>query len=229
MMWSILFALFAGEPSGLSESHYRYGHRVDSDQVRQVRLLIPASELTEKMRNEVREARRQRKIKARRAEIAAERRRQAALERAGRTGDLILAGLLSLPREPATGAFDGCAKIQKGLIMGGGFMVFTCEKLKPELPITQHKQSFLRYKDALMKDGWRYLPESKNNELVFARNDGFGCDSELQLKLWTDRSMNESFRPASDRNAHRQIVFMAKFYGPKCERYFPIAEALAAR
>ncbi|NNE58205.1 MAG: hypothetical protein HKN36_08875 [Hellea sp.] len=229
MMWSILFAFFAGDPSGLADTHYRYGQMVDYDQVRQVRLLNPTTDLMVKQRAEIRGAIRQRKIREQRARVAAERRRQAALERAARTGDIIMAGLLSLPREPATGAFDGCAKVQKGLIMGGGFMVFTCEKLKPGLPIAQHKQTFLRYKDALMKDGWRYLPESKNHELVFARNDGFGCNSELQLKLWTDRSMNESFRPASDRNAHRQIVFMAKFYGPRCERYFPIAEALAAR
>ncbi len=142
--------------------------------------------------------------------------------------DLILAGILDLKRLPETGPIDGCKKINKGLISSGGFMVFTCEKLLPHQPISKHKKAFKRYSSALLKDGWRRLPESTEGDRTFVRSDGLGCEANLNLRLWKDRSMNEPARPATQRNAHRQIVFMAKFYDEACERYYPIAEALAS-
>lgn len=142
--------------------------------------------------------------------------------------DIILDGILSLKRLPQTGPVDGCAKVQKGLIMQGGFMLFTCEKLLPQYTVSEHEPTYQKYNKALLNDGWKRDSGSTAKELKFVRTDASGCKANLSLRLWTDRSMNEPPRPAADRDAHRQIVFLAKYFGKACDRLYPIAESLAA-
>ena len=207
--------------------HFRFDHRIDRDRIETIKLVNPYFD--ENYEALLLEAEAARKIKARQAKIAARKRREAALKRAAAQGNLILAGVVNLKRLEETGPIDGCKKINKGLIMGGGFMLFTCEKLLPNHPISKHETVFKKYSAALLKDKWRKMPESIEGDIKFVRSDGLGCEANLNLRLWTDRSMNEPPRPASERNAHRQIVFMAKFYGKSCERYYPVVEALAAQ
>lgn len=206
--------------------HFRYDNRLDLHGVGSVTLVDPYQDKVTRDIPGLAERRKQRIEKAR---IAARKRREAALRRAAAAGNIVLAGILDLKRQPQTAPIDGCQKVQKGLIMQGGFMLFTCEKLMPHIPISEHRPTFLRYRQSLLLDGWRQTPESDDTDIQFVRSDGFGCDAELTLRLWTDRSMNEPRRAASDRNAHRQIVFLTKFFGKACDRYYPIAEALAAK
>ncbi len=139
---------------------------------------------------------------------------------------LILEGIADIPRLQATGPVDGCAKVQKGLINNGGFLLFTCEKLLPYMPITEHASTFDDYKYVLKQAGWR--PKSDDDaKAQFTKTDAFGCEAHLDMTLWTDRSMNEPRRSAADRDAHRQIVFMAKFFGSNCNIHYPTAQALA--
>ncbi len=138
----------------------------------------------------------------------------------------ILEGVVDIPRLSATGPVDGCAKIQKGLINNGGFLLFTCEKLLPYFPITDHASTFAQYKNVLTQNGWR-AKASSGDKAQFERTDATGCKAHLDMTLWKDRSMNEPKRASSDRDAHRQIVFMARFYGSACEHYYPTATALA--
>ncbi len=139
----------------------------------------------------------------------------------------ILEGLVDIPRLSATGPVDGCGKVTKGLINSGGFLVFTCEKLLPYLPISEHEVSFANYQTVLAADGWK-RKGGNHKTAKYVKVDEFGCRTHLEMTLWTDRSMNElPVRPASDREAHRQIVFKAKFYGAACERYYTVAESLA--
>jgi len=141
----------------------------------------------------------------------------------------IMEGLVDIPRLAETGPVDGCAKINKGLVNSGGLLVFTCEKLLPYLPISEHVSSFGRYQSILQANGWRR--KSGNDKTArFFKTDAHGCRTRLDVMLWTDRSMNEiPKRPASDRDAHRQIVFKAKFSGASCERYYAIADNMAGR
>ncbi len=141
----------------------------------------------------------------------------------------ILEGIADIPRLSATGPVDGCAKITKGLINNGGFLLFTCEKLLPYLPISEHEASFRNYQSVLAGEGWR-KKSAEGTKAKFTKTDSYGCVAHLEMTLWTDRSMNElPARLASDRDAHRQIVFTAKFYGAACERYYPVAQAMAGR
>lgn len=140
----------------------------------------------------------------------------------------IFEGIADIPRLDTTGPVDGCAKTTKGLINNGGFLLFTCEKLLPYLPISAHEPTFASYQDKLAQDGWSR--KSKNaNKAKFVKTDAFGCEAHLEMTLWKDRSMNEGARPATDREAHRQIVFMAKFYGAACDRHYPTAQSLASQ
>lgn len=142
---------------------------------------------------------------------------------------IIMEGLVDIPRLAETGPVDGCAKISKGLIHSGGLLVFTCEKLLPYHPISEHASSFTRYQSILQSQGWQRKSGSDKTARFF-KTDAFGCHTRLDVTLWTDRSMNEfPKRPASDRDAHRQIVFKAKFSGASCERYYDIASAMAGR
>ena len=138
----------------------------------------------------------------------------------------ILSGVADIPRISSTAPLDGCAKVQKGLINNGGFLLFTCEKLLPHLPISEHKTSFDEYKSILKANGWR-TKSLGSEKAEFRRTDAFGCETHLDMTLWKDRSMNEPRRPASDRNAHRQIVFMARFYGSACDIHYAQAQSLA--
>ena len=139
----------------------------------------------------------------------------------------ILEGLVDIPRLSATGPVDGCAKVTKGLINSGGFLVFTCEKLLPYLPISEHVISFRNYQTVLSAEGWKRQSGTKNS-VNYVKTDELGCRTHLEMTLWTDRSMNEyPVRPATERDAHRQIVFKAKFYGNACERYYAVADAMS--
>lgn len=141
----------------------------------------------------------------------------------------IMEGLVDIPRLAATGPLDGCAKINKGLVNSGGLLVFTCEKLLPYLPISEHAASFSKYQSILQANGWQRKSGNQKTARFF-KTDAYGCQTRLDVMLWTDRSMNEMpKRPSTDREAHRQIVFKAKFSGAACERYYDIATAMAGR
>lgn len=139
----------------------------------------------------------------------------------------IFDGIANIPRIDSTASIDGCSKTTKGLINNGGFLLFTCEKLLPHLPISEHEASFKNYQSVLASDGWTRKGQEPN-KVKYVRTDNYGCKAHLEVTLWKDRSMNEGRRPAADRDAHRQIVFMAKFYGSACDRYYPLAQAMAA-
>jgi len=140
----------------------------------------------------------------------------------------IFEGIADIPRLDATGPVDGCTKVTKGLINNGGFLLFTCEKLLPYFPISEHEVSFANYQAVLKAEGWRQTGGT-DNKAKFTRTDAYGCQTHLEVTLWTDRSMNEyPARPAFDRDAHRQIVFTAKFYGDACDHYYVLADAMAA-
>jgi len=238
MLNAFLISISFSEYTTPDFQHVRYQGRLNPDAIEQIYRVVPfedpniirANQLVRqrlaaeaKARAEAEKARR-----AARAQQQAEARRRAALQQTSVAGNTILAGIIDLKRLPETGPIDGCDKVNKGLIMGGGFMLFSCEKLLPHEPISKHETVFRQYNAALLKDGWRKLADSKTKDVNYKRSDGLGCEANLNLKLWTDRSMNQPPRPATDRNAHRQIVFLAKFYGKSCERYYPIVEALAA-
>lgn len=143
----------------------------------------------------------------------------------------ILQGLVDLPRLEATAPIDGCAKITKGLIHSGGFLVFTCEKLLPYFEISEHKVAFENYKSNFLSQGWK-LTHSKDpapNKVSYTRTDLSGCRVVVDLELWKDRSMNESMMDVGDRNNHRQIVFKAWFKGKACDPHYPTAQRLAGR
>ena len=214
--------------------HHRINGWIDEDSVHEISRLVPIDDPARRQQlarqREVAEARRARQaaVRAQKARIAAEKRRAEALALRSTVGDIILPGVLNLPRGAETAPYDGCKKIQKGLIMGGGFMLFTCEKLLPGYPISQQERMYVRYGTEIMKEGWRRKPDSMRKHVKYVRDDGLGCEAHLDIRLFTDRSMNEPQRPASDRKSHRQIVFMAQFYGKPCERYYPVVKALAA-
>jgi len=139
----------------------------------------------------------------------------------------ILEGLVDIPRLAATAPIDGCAKVSKGLIHSGGFLVFTCEKLLPYHPISKHEASFREYQTILASNGWRKTGQA-GNAAKFRKTDNIGCETRLEVTLWTDRSMNEfPVRPASDRDAHRQIVFKAWFRGDACDVHYETAELIS--
>ena len=140
----------------------------------------------------------------------------------------IFEGIADIPRLDTTGPVDGCAKTTKGLINNGGFLLFTCEKLLPYLPIATHEPTFASYQDVLKRDGWTRNGKSAN-KVKYVKTDEFGCKAHLEMTLWKDRSMNEGHSAATNRDAHRQIVFMAKFYGDACDRYYPLAQAMAGQ
>lgn len=142
--------------------------------------------------------------------------------------NVIMPGLLDLPRHEYTGPLDGCTSTKKGLVMGGGFMLFTCEKLLPFYEISDHSVTYEAYQNIFEEEGWKETPseEPAKNKVSFKRKDSFGCDVIVDMELWTDRSMNESNLNLGDRNSHRQIVFKAWFRGDICDIHYETAESL---
>jgi len=143
----------------------------------------------------------------------------------------IMGGLVDLPRSEKTAQIDGCTKTVKGLVMGGGFMLFTCEKLLPHYPIKEHMTAFNDYKKNFTDSGWtsERSAEPAKNKVSFAQTDAQGCKKVVDMELWVDRSMNEPGMDMTKRDNHRQIVFKAWFRGPACESYYGLAEILASR
>lgn len=137
----------------------------------------------------------------------------------------ILQGVLDLPRADETGPIDGCANIQTGLTIGGGFMLFTCEKLLPYHPISAHEPVAQRYQSQLKQMGWTQAAKMDDG-FKFTKRDEFGCTANLSVRVWKDRSMNEAPRPKTARKSHRQIVFTANYNGAACERYYPMVRAM---
>lgn len=137
----------------------------------------------------------------------------------------ILQGVLDLPRLDETGPIDGCANIQTGLTIGGGFMLFTCEKLLPYLPISDQETAAQRYTSKLKQMGWTQSA-AMNDGYKFTKRDDYGCTANLSVRVWKDRSMNEAPRPKTARKTHRQIVFTANYNGAACERYYPMVRAM---
>ena len=211
--------------------HYRIHGMIDVNSARSERLLIPYFNPDDAKRHEERLAwfkRRKREEINKRRKAEAYRHRQQQLAKAG--GGLILAGILDLPRLRETGPVDGCAKVNKGLLNDGGFMVFTCEKLLAQYPIKHQYVAMDRYKGELLKAGWRHAKaeDSRADNQSFRRRDSYGCNQTLRLTLWSDRAMNEPPAPVHARDKFRQIVFLTRFNGSACERYYPIVQALAA-
>ncbi len=149
-------------------------------------------------------------------------------EAAGIPANVIMPGLLDLPRHENTGPMDGCASIKKGLVMGGGFMLFTCEKLLPFYKISEHAKTYQAYQKTFSDEGWKKTPseEPGPNKTSFKRTDAYGCDIVVDVELWTDRSMNESSMNIGNRNNHRQIVFKAWFRGDACDLHYETAERM---
>jgi len=145
--------------------------------------------------------------------------------------NVIFPGLLDLTRHEYTGPIDGCASMNKGLVMGGGFMLFTCEKLLPYIEITEHKNTYDAYKNLLLSSGWSETPsqEPAKNKLSFKRKDYLECEVVLDMELWVDRSMNETILDEGDRNNFRQIVFKAWFRGDDCEAHYETTELMVGR
>ncbi len=143
---------------------------------------------------------------------------------AGLHNDTILSGIIDLPRQAETAAIDGCAKVQTGLTIGGGFMLFTCEKLRPYYPISEHEIVAKRYHSALQEMGWRQA-KTLDDGAEFTRRDTYGCTANLSVRVWKDRAINETILRKS-REVYRQIVFTANYNGAACERYYPMVQAM---
>lgn len=143
----------------------------------------------------------------------------------------VMEGLVDLPRNEKTAQIDGCTKTVKGLVMGGGFMLFTCEKLLPFYPISDHSVAYNDYKKTFAGSGWESVPSAEpgKNKVSFAQTDAQGCKKVVDMELWADRSMNEPGIDRTKRDNHRQIVFKAWFRGKACDSYYDLAEILASR
>lgn len=143
--------------------------------------------------------------------------------------NVIMPSLMDLPRHDYTAPIDGCSSTKKGLVMGGGFMLFTCEKLLPFYDISEHAKTYEAYQNIFKENGWSETPseEPGRNKISFKRQDALGCKMTVDMELWTDRSMNESSMNLGERNNHRQIVFKAWFRGDACEVHYDTAELIA--
>ena len=128
----------------------------------------------------------------------------------------ILAGVLDLPRFPETESRLGCRKVHKGLTISGGFLFFTCERLREGEPIERQVQIATAYEEALIARGWerRYNAKKKLDE--FLKRNANNCLTTVSIRPWTDRTMNEP--RGKQRSDFRQIVFQTNFAkGPECE------------
>ena len=121
----------------------------------------------------------------------------------------VLAGILDLPRVGETGAIDGCRKVHRGLTMGGGFLFFTCEKLRPGVALARQAEIAGEYQSMLESRGWVRAYNARKKHDEFTRFDANGCKMTVSVRPWTDRSLNEP--RARSREGFRQIVFMTHF------------------
>lgn len=108
-------------------------------------------------------------------------------------------------------------------------MVFTCEKLLPYYDISEHAPTFRDYKKSFKENGWTSVKsdEPAPKKFSYAKTDPFGCEVVVDIQLWEDRSMNEPGITASDRNAHRQIVFKAWMRDDACKVHYDTVVQLA--
>lgn len=140
----------------------------------------------------------------------------------------ILEGIIDLPRLKTTGPIDGCSTVQEGIMKSGGFLLFTCEKLRYGQPIEEQEKAFDHYQDVLAERGWEARPlknKSKVEKAYFVRAEDDGCETHLELALWKDRTLNERGHDKANRKAFRQIMFMARFPHEACKRYYPHVQA----
>lgn len=221
--------LFSGPFMGpLDSGGFANAERAD---IRGIHIVHHPLDLADILIREEREANAARRAaaKARAAQKREERRiLEATRRRIERSSDnRILKGLLDLPRLPETAPIDGCAKINTGLTLGGGFMVFTCEKLRPSVAIARHEPVAYSYTQTLVKMGWRQQGPKKGDETKFTLTDEYGCKRQLSQRVWTDRSMNEPAYGKDDRDAYRQIVFLLNYSGKPCQRYYSLVKSLA--
>ena len=146
--------------------------------------------------------------------------------------NIILPGVLDLPRQIETAQVDGCTKPHKGHRLDGGFLLIACEKLLPPHPIDKHDSVADHYADDLIKAGWTFdvedpEGEQEADEIKFVRNDASGCRIELSMMVWKDRSMNERRRADMTRDDYRQIVFITEFEGEgRCDHHYDTVKAL---
>lgn len=140
---------------------------------------------------------------------------------------MILSGIIDLPRQAQTAPIDGCAKVQTGLTIGGGFMLFTCEKLLPYFPISEHEVAAKGYHTSLKNMGWT-RSKTLADGAEFTKRDAFGCTANLSVRVWKDRAINETTLYKS-RDTYRQIVFTANYNGAACDRYYPVVQAMKSQ
>lgn len=135
--------------------------------------------------------------------------------------DLLFKGLTNIERQTETGRTDGCAKIQKGLTLSGGFLLIACEKLKSELPIGLQDIAARKYMAHMETLGWKKDPShKKKGETKYLKTDATGCNRTMSVGVWTDRALNEPRLPGLTRRDYRQIVFIMGFDGKTCEHHY---------
>ncbi len=135
--------------------------------------------------------------------------------------DLLFKGLTNIERQNETSRTDGCAKIQKGLTLSGGFLLIACEKLKSELPIGLQDIAARKYMAHMETLGWKKDPShKKKGETKYLKTDATGCNRTMSVGVWTDRALNEPRLPGLTRRDYRQIVFIMGFDGKTCEHHY---------
>lgn len=211
------------EISPVSTRHHRYFNQFDTDGVRDViKFRSTFDAQSERVTERVRTQKQIRDAAKRKKRIIPPRRPKVTLN-----VPVILPEVLNLPRLPETGPLDGCAKIHKGLTESGGFFVFTCEKLRPNVPIDQHGVLAHRYRVLLRDAGWKKAPTLKTNTTKHDFRDASGCRKSVEVTVWDDRLMGEPVLNRNDRSTFRQIVFLTTFSGRSCKPYYEIIQTLS--
>ncbi len=209
--------------SAYMNSHHVYFGQSDPDNIRDViflrRVIDP---LSDELNTRVKRQDAARKTKMLRQKV-----KKATQPKIILNVPLILPEVLNLPRLPETGPIDGCAKIHKGLTESGGFFVFTCEKLRPNISIAQHEIITHRYRVLLRQAGWKSVPTDKPKTTRHVQTDTQGCKRSVEVTIWDDRVMGERVKNRKNRNGFRQIVFLTAFDGKACEPYYKIVKILS--